>query len=109
MADRAANGAHESSAILVGISRGSVIDEPALIAALQAGQIAAVALDVFEKEPLPADSPLWEMENVLITPHAAGGSQFEAESIRSIFRENVDRYLHGDFPLRNQIDKQRGF
>jgi phosphoglycerate dehydrogenase-like enzyme len=97
------------TAILVGISRGGVIDEAALISALNAGQIAAAALDVFEKEPLASDSPLWDMENVLLTPHAAGGSQFESETIRSIFKENVGRYLRGEFPLRNQIDKQLGF
>jgi phosphoglycerate dehydrogenase-like enzyme len=97
------------TAILVGVSRGGVIDEAALISALNAGQIAAAALDVFEQEPLPADSPLWKMDNVLITPHAAGGSQFEVESILGIFKENVDRYLRGELPLRNQIDKQRGF
>jgi phosphoglycerate dehydrogenase-like enzyme len=97
------------NAILIGISRGGVIDEAALISALNAGQIAAAAMDVFEQEPLSADSPLWDMDNVLITPHAAGGSQFESATIRGIFVENVDRYLRGEFPLRNQIDKQLGF
>jgi phosphoglycerate dehydrogenase-like enzyme len=97
------------SAMVVGISRGGVIDEPALIAALQEGKIAAAALDVFETEPLPEASPLWDMENVFITPHAAGGSQYEAETIREIFVENVERYLNDDLPLRNQIDKQQGF
>ncbi len=97
------------SVIVVGISRGGVIDENALIAALNTKQIAAAALDVFEQEPLAADSPLWDMENVLITPHAAGGTQFEFESIRDIFTENVDRFVRGEFPLRNQVDKQRGF
>lgn len=97
------------SAILVGISRGGVIDEPALIAALHEGRIAAAALDVFEEEPLPTDSPLWDMDNVLITPHAAGGSQYEASTICDIFKENVGRYLRGEFPLQNQVDKDLGF
>lgn len=97
------------SAILVGISRGGVIDEAALVKALEERTIAAAALDVFEQEPLPEDSPLWDVDNLLITPHAAGGSQFEFDAIRSIFKENVTRYIAGDFPLRNQIDKQQGF
>ncbi|MBN1248919.1 MAG: D-2-hydroxyacid dehydrogenase, partial [Anaerolineae bacterium] len=97
------------SAMLVGISRGGVIDEGALVAALQEGRLAAAALDVFETEPLPADSPLWDIENLLITPHAAGGTQFEADHLREIFVENVARFLADDVPLRNQIDKARGF
>lgn len=107
-------GAHElgqmkSSAILVGISRGSVIDEGALVDALEQGTIAAAALDVFSQEPLPEDSPLWDIPNLLITPHAAGGSQYEADAIREIFTENFLRYMREDFPLRNQINKELGF
>jgi len=97
------------SAMLVGISRGGVIDEDALVAALEEDRLAAAALDVFETEPLPADSPLWDVENLLITPHDAGGTQFETDRILEIFTENVDRYVGKRFPLRNQIDKQRGF
>lgn len=97
------------TAMLVGISRGGVIDEDAVVDALEADQLAAAALDVFETEPLPADSPLWDVDRLLITPHAAGGSQWEADHIRDIFIENVDRFIKGDFPLRNQIDKVRGF
>jgi phosphoglycerate dehydrogenase-like enzyme len=97
------------TAILVGISRGGVIDEDALVEALQTGRLKAAALDVFEAEPLPADSPLWDIDNLLITPHAAGGSQYEAAHVREIFLENVDRFLAEDFPLRNQIDKIQGF
>lgn len=97
------------SAILVGISRGGIIDETALCEALREGRLAGAALDVFEQEPLPADSPLWDVENLLITPHIAGGSQFEGQIIRSIFAENLGRYVRGEFPLRNQVDKVRGF
>jgi phosphoglycerate dehydrogenase-like enzyme len=97
------------SAILVGISRGGVIDESALLCALQEGRIKGAALDVFECEPLPEDSPLWDVDNLLITPHAAGGTQFEGATVRQIFAENVGRFLRGEFPLRNQVDKQRGF
>ncbi|MGC9520353.1 MAG: D-2-hydroxyacid dehydrogenase [Anaerolineae bacterium] len=97
------------SAILVGVSRGGIIDEAALVDALTSGQLAAAALDVFETEPLSEDSELWDIDNLVITPHAAGGSQFEAPAIRAIFKENVERYLEDDFPLRNTVDKQRGF
>jgi D-2-hydroxyacid dehydrogenase (NADP+) len=96
-------------ALLVGISRGRIIDEGALIAALKSGHLSAAALDVFAQEPLPPDSELWDMPNVLITPHAAGGTQFEAQYVLDIFCENLDRFLRGDLPLRNQVDKQRGF
>lgn len=97
------------SAMLIGISRGGIIDEAALASALREGRLAAAGLDVFATEPLPADSPLWELKNLLITPHIAGGSQFESQNIRAIFAENLGRYLRGEFPLRNQVDKARGF
>ena len=97
------------SAMLVGISRGGIIDQVALAQALREKRLAAAALDVFEPEPLPADSELWDLENLLITPHAAGGTQFENQYILDIFRENLERFMRGDLPLRNQIDKQRGF
>ena len=96
-------------AMLIGISRGGVIDQPALAAALREKRLAAAALDVFDPEPLPADSELWDLEGLLITPHIAGGTQLEAQHLIEIFRENLDRYLRGDFPLRNQVDKARGF
>lgn len=97
------------TAILIGVSRGGIIQEAPLIAALQEGRLAAAALDVFQTEPLPPDSPLWEVDNLIITPHAAGGYQSEAETIRSVFVDNIARYVHGEFPLRNQVDKQLGF
>ncbi len=97
------------SAILIGISRGGIIDEAALAAALREGRLAAAGLDVFNQEPLPADSDLWDIENLLITPHVAGGTQYEGDRILEIFRENLGRFLRGEFPLRNQVDKQRGF
>ncbi len=97
------------SAMLVGISRGGIIDQRALAQALRENQLAAAALDVFDPEPLPADSELWDLENLLITPHTAGGTQFEARHILEIFHENLGRFLRGDLPLRNQIDKQQGF
>jgi phosphoglycerate dehydrogenase-like enzyme len=97
------------TAILIGISRGGIIDETALVAALTSGQLAAAALDVFATEPLPKDSPLWDTPNLIVVPHAAGGSQYEAAAVRGIFRENVERFVRGDFPLRNEVSKQRGY
>jgi len=99
----------KSSAMLVGISRGGIINQEALAQALRAGRLAAAALDVFKPEPLPEESELWDLENLLITPHIAGGTQFEGRYILGIFRENLGRFLRGDLPLRNQVDKQRGF
>jgi phosphoglycerate dehydrogenase-like enzyme len=97
------------SAILIGISRGRIIDEEALRQALIKGTIAAAGLDVVAQEPLPEESPLWELENLIITPHIAGGSQHESGYIREIFTDNLGRFLRGELPLRNQVDKQRGF
>jgi phosphoglycerate dehydrogenase-like enzyme len=96
-------------AILVAVSRGGIIDQTALVEALTSGRLQAAALDVFETEPLTEHSPLWDLDNILITPHAAGGSQFEAPAVLAIFAENVRRYLVGDFPLRNEIGKKRGY
>jgi phosphoglycerate dehydrogenase-like enzyme len=97
------------AAILVGISRGKIIDQKALARALREKRLAAAALDVFDQEPLPADSELWDLENLLIAPHIAGGTQLEGQYILGIFRENLERFLRGDMPLRNQIDNRRGF
>ncbi len=97
------------TAMLVGMSRGGIIDQEALAQALREKRLAAAALDVFKPEPLPPDSELWDLENLLITPHIAGGTQFEGQHILEIFRENLERFLQGRFPLRNQIDKRQGF
>ena len=82
--------------ILVNVGRGGVIDEDALIEALQAGRIRGAALDVFAEEPLPAASPLWELENVIVSPHTAALSVQENERIVELFAENLRRYLHGE-------------
>ncbi|MCU0502129.1 MAG: D-2-hydroxyacid dehydrogenase [Anaerolineae bacterium] len=97
------------SAMLVGISRGGIIDQKALAAALREKRIASAALDVFEPEPLPADSELWDIENLLIAPHIAGGTQYEGKYLLEIFGENLAKFVVGEFPLRNQINKQLGF
>jgi len=100
--------AMKPTAILVNVSRGRVIDEAALIRALQEGWIAGAALDVFEKEPLPPDSPLWDMENVIVTPHIAGSHERYNERATALFCENLRRYLAGQ-PLLNLVDKKRGY
>jgi len=101
--------AMKPSAMIVGISRGGVIDQDELVKALKEKRIAAAAMDVFVPEPLPADSELWGLENLLITAHIAGGTQYEAKYILEILRENLNRFTRNDFPLRNQVDKKLGF
>lgn len=100
--------AMKSSACLINVGRGALVDEPALISALRSKKIAVAALDVFEKEPLPQDSPLWDMENVLITPHTAGltGRLWERQYV--VFTENLRRFLNGQ-PLLAVVDKQKGY
>jgi phosphoglycerate dehydrogenase-like enzyme len=102
-------GRMKPTAILVGISRGGIIDQVALAQALREKRIAAAALDVFEPEPLPADNELWDIENLLIVSHIAGGTQYEARYLLDIFRENLGKFLRRDFPLRNQVDKEKGY
>ena len=82
--------------ILVNVGRGAVIDEDAMIEALRSGKLGGAALDVFAKEPLPPESPLWELENVIVSPHTAALSWHENERIAELFAENLRRYLRGD-------------
>ena len=96
------------SAYLINIGRGGTVDEPALVEALQNGTIAGAGLDVFATEPLPPDSPLWKMENVIITAHYSGETPHYDERAIEIFIDNLDRFTRGE-PLRNQVDKQRGY
>jgi len=96
------------SAHIINIARGKIIDEAALIRALQEKKIAGAGLDVFEQEPLPADSPLWQMPNVVITTHSAGAAPPTGERSFQIFRENLRRFVAGE-PLTNVVDKRAGF
>lgn len=96
------------SAHIINIARGKIIDEAALIRALQEKRIAGAGLDVFEEEPLPEDSPLWQMSNVVITPHSAGASPPTDERCFQIFCDNVKRFVAGE-PLMNVVDKNAGF
>jgi len=98
----------KKSAVVINIARGSVIQEKALIQALQENRIAGAGLDVFEKEPLSESSPLWQMPNVIITPHVAGGTPHYVDRLIDIFVENLKRYQAGD-PLINVVDKELGY
>jgi D-2-hydroxyacid dehydrogenase (NADP+) len=96
------------SAYLINVSRGAVVDEAALLRALTQGWIAGAGLDVFEREPLPEDSELWGMENVILSPHVSGNTQHYWRRAVPIFCENLRRYLDGR-PLLNQVDFERGY
>jgi phosphoglycerate dehydrogenase-like enzyme len=96
------------TAYLVNIGRGAIVDLADLVAALRAGELAGAGLDVFETEPLPADHPLWRMENVIITPHVAGASPRIAERHLGVLLENVGRFARGE-PLRNVAGKSAWF
>jgi phosphoglycerate dehydrogenase-like enzyme len=100
--------AMKPTAFLLNLSRGALVNESALIQALQQRKIAGAGLDVFEKEPLPDDSPLWGMENVLITPHTAGMNAKMWEQQFELFSENIRRYLAGQLLLA-LVDKKAGY
>ena len=96
------------TAFFVNIGRGLTTRLDDLVAALQAGEIAGAALDVFEQEPLPPDHPLWTLPNVLITPHTAGHGPYLDERRFEVLLDNARRFLAGQ-PLRNVVDKARWF
>lgn len=100
--------AMKPTAYLINIGRGGTVDEPALVEALAAQSIAGAALDVFAEEPLPASSPLWGMQNVIITAHYAGVTPRYDERAMAIFLDNLRRYRSGA-PLRNQVDRAAGY
>ena len=95
-------------AYLINVARGPIVDEAALAQALKNKQIAGAALDVFAAEPLAADSPLWDLENLLITPHSAALSERMWQRHYALMSENLRRYLSGK-PLLNVVDKKKGY
>ncbi len=97
-----------AGAYVYNISRGAVIDEAALVEALRAGKLAGAGLDVFEQEPLPQTSPLWEMPNVILTPHVAGFTPLYHRRAAALFAGNLERFLSGQ-PLQNRFDPARGY
>jgi phosphoglycerate dehydrogenase-like enzyme len=100
--------AMKRTAVLINVARGSVVDEEALISALAAGTIAGAALDVFEEEPLPSTSPLWNLDNVILSPHISGNSVHYHEKAAALFAENLERYLNKQ-PLLNRLERKRGY
>lgn len=97
------------SALFINIGRGGLVDEQALIEALQGGVIAGAALDVFAREPLPEDSPLWMMDNVIITPHIAGASERYDERALEISMRNLQSYIEHGVPSVNVIDYDKQY
>jgi phosphoglycerate dehydrogenase-like enzyme len=100
--DRYALALLPSGAQLINVARGEVVNEPDLIAALQSGQLAGAFLDVFAHEPLAAESPLWDLPNVIVTPHTAGHSDGHFERVAQAFVDNLVRWLVG-LPLANRV------
>lgn len=100
--------AMKKSAYIINIARGPIIQGKALIKALEEGWIAGAGLDVFEEEPLPKDSPLWDMDNVIITPHHAGASTRHLNRVVELFAENLRRYQAGN-DLINVVDKRMAY
>jgi phosphoglycerate dehydrogenase-like enzyme len=106
--DRQALRLMKPTSVLINVARGAVVDEAALVHALREGWIAGAALDVFEEEPLPDDSPLWKMDNVIISPHVAGFTPHYDDRATALFAENLRRYLGGE-PLLNQVERGREY
>ncbi|WP_150460885.1 D-2-hydroxyacid dehydrogenase [Nesterenkonia ebinurensis] len=100
--------AAKPGAHFINIGRGASVDEPALIAALQEGPLGFASLDVFAQEPLPAESPLWELENVMIASHMSGDVHGWREALAELFLANAERWLAGE-ELINVVDKAAGF
>ena len=100
--------AMKSSARFINLGRGELVDEGALLAALQGGQIAGAGLDVFCMEPLPSESSFWDLDNVIVSPHMSGDYRGHQEAMAEVFLENFERFRDGR-ELLNQIDKSLGF
>lgn len=101
-------GLMKPTAVLINVARGSIVDEPALVEALRSGRLRGAGLDVFAKEPLPPESPLWELPNVLMTPHVSAVSPRYWRRETDLIVENIRRYLAGR-ELLNVVDKERGY
>lgn len=95
-------------AVFINIGRGALVDEAALVEALRAGRLLGAGLDVFQEEPLPPESPLWHMDNVIVSPHSASTSDRENARLTDLFCDNLHRFLGGR-PLLNQLNTDLGF
>jgi phosphoglycerate dehydrogenase-like enzyme len=108
MFDAAAFAALKPGTVLVDISRGSIVQLAALLDALRSGRLRGAVLDVFEIEPLPAENPLWDMDNVIVTPHCSSVYEGWERRAMEMFCDNLDRWRRGE-PLENVVDPQRGY
>lgn len=108
MVDAAMLARMKRSAYLIVVSRGGIVDEPALAAALKEGRIAGAAIDVTEIEPTPQENPLWDAPNFILTPHMAGASTEKELRCVEVLKENMLRFHRGE-PLVNLVDKRRGY
>ncbi len=108
MFDEQAFARMQGHALLINVSRGKIVDETALMDALEQGKIGGAGLDVTPREPLPEDHPLWSMENVIVTPHTAGGSPNRRDRLVDLFCANLRRLL-AEQPLLGVIDKEKGY
>jgi phosphoglycerate dehydrogenase-like enzyme len=90
------------------VSRGGTVDQPALVRALKSGHLGGAGIDVFDPEPLPSESELWGLPNVIITPHNSGGVREHSKRATELFCENLRRYIRGE-PLENVIDPAKGY
>ncbi|WP_348635142.1 D-2-hydroxyacid dehydrogenase [Paenibacillus sp. PvP091] len=99
----------KSSAFFINIGRGATTDTDALINALQEGVIAGAGLDVFEQEPLPESSPLWGMEQVIMTPHNSGSTVYYDERVVELFLHNLRDYVEGREPSLNRVDLEKQY
>lgn len=106
LVDRGTLNALRPGAVVVNVGRGAVVDEAALVDALLDGRLAGACLDVFAEEPLPPDSPLWELDNVILSPHMAARTDDEDARAVALFADNLRRHLDGE-PLRNRVDPER--
>jgi phosphoglycerate dehydrogenase-like enzyme len=100
--------AMKKGSYVVAVSRGGIVDEPALIEALKSGHLAGAGLDVQATEPMPKDDPLWDAPNIIVTPHDSGASRLTTDLMWSIFHENVGKFVKGE-ALTNTVDKKLGY
>jgi phosphoglycerate dehydrogenase-like enzyme len=95
-------------AIFCNVGRGSLVDEPALIDALERGHLGAAILDVTRQEPIPPDDPLWDAPNIYVSPHCSAAEDRHLDRLFALFADNLDRYSRGD-ELRNVVDVAAGY
>jgi phosphoglycerate dehydrogenase-like enzyme len=98
----------KSDAVVVNVSRGQLIDQDALATALTENRLGGACLDVFAEEPLPPTSPLWDLDNVIVSPHSASTVRTENADLVTLFLENLERWREGA-PLRNLYDRVAGY